>query len=317
MRGQIVRNQSQQVLVHAVAITLILLVSLFLATKFGMIHCSQVPYWCKGYRTIISTIYGRPYPNVLILYGKSGMGDPKLLERIIEDKCNIYPVLADIDTVSAGNLSNYDVVIVEHARVLTPEQMDMLWDFAAKGGRLLLVGDVGAEPSKPSELVSVEEFNRESNAPTSRILNVWDRKDEFGNYVLFGTRFLGLKYLGNYCKDSNSCHVSGTLLFNPDLLSAGLPSRAPFPLNFAVVEDLHGSALGPHTTVATVENVAPVYGTSPPYPAIIRTEYRMIYMAFPPEELWAMVDRAIRSGKVPPYAPVALIVRNICNWASS
>lgn len=316
MRGQVVKNQTYQILIHAVAITLLLVVALTLATKFGLIHCSQVPYWCDGYRQIISTFYGRTYPAILILYGDSGMGDPQLLSRIIEDKCRLYADIDRIDTVSAGNLENYDVVIVERARVLSPEQMSMLWDFTAKGGKILIVGDVGVEAELPSQFVTVQETNEDTNTVQEKILNIWDRKDEFGSYVLFGTRFLGLKYLGNYCSD-DGCTVSGTISFKRDYLTAGLPSRAPFPINFAIVEDLRYSSLGPHTTVATIDGVAPVHGAKAPYPAIIRTGYRMIYMAFPPEELWKMVDQQVRSGTVPEYASVALIIQNICNWASS
>ncbi|MDN5358610.1 MAG: hypothetical protein PWP76_453 [Candidatus Diapherotrites archaeon] len=316
MRGQVVKNPTYQIVIHAVAITLLLLAALTLATKFGMIHCSQVPYWCSGYRAIISAIYGRTYPAVIILHGDEGMGDPRLLSRLLEDKCRIYADVEDVDTVSPGNLDRYDVVIIERARKLSPEQMDMLWDFTAKGGRILIIGDVGVEPESPAEYVQVEEFNEETNTTTKRVVNTWDRQDEFGNYVLFGTRFLGLKYHGNYCEDED-CEISGTISFKPDVLTAGLPNSAPFPLNFAVVEDLRSSVLGPHTVVATIDNVAPVYGQKAPYPAIIRTGYRMIYMAFPPEDLWELVDRETRSGTVPPYASVALIVLNICNWASS
>ncbi len=316
MRGQIAKNPTQQIIIHAISITLLLFVALFLATKFGMIHCSQVPYWCDGYRIIVSTIYGRSYPSILILHGDSGMGDPKLLARIIEDKCRLYPVVDRIDTVSAGNLENYDVVIVEKARELTPEQMSMLWDFAAKGGKILIIGDVGVEPSRPDEVLTVEEYNEDMNAPVEVVKNSWDRVDEFGRPILFGTRFLGLKYYGNYCSDEN-CTVAGIISFKDDVLTAGLPSSAPFPLNFAVVGDLRYSALGPHTTVATIDRVSPVYGLKAPYPAIIRTGYRMIYMAFPPEELWKLVDREVSSGTVPPYASVALLIPNLCNWASS
>ena len=316
MRGQIVKNPSQQLLFHALAITLLLFVALFLATKFGMIHCSQVPYWCQGYRSIVSALYGRSYPAILILHGDSGMGDPELLSRIIEDKCRLYPVVDHIDTVSAGNLDNYDVVIVEKARKLTPDQMSMLWDFTAKGGKILVIGDVGVEPARPGEILTVEEYNEDANSTVEVVKNLWDRKDQFGRYVLFGTRFLGLKYYGNYC-NGDECTVSGTISFKDDPLTAGLPNSAPFPLNFAVIEDLRYSTLGPHTTVATIDNVAPVYGLTAPYPAIVRTGYRMIYMAFPPEELWRMVDQQVRSGTVPPYASVALIIPDLCNWASS
>jgi len=316
MRGQLVQNQTYQIIVHAVSLTLLILVALVLATKFGLIHCSQVPYWCDGYRQIISTFHGRSYPSILVLYGDSGMGDPHLLYRIIEEQCRLYVDLDHVDTVSFGNLENYDVVIVERARVLSPEQMDMLWEFTAKGGKILIIGDVGVEAEAPSQFVTVEDVNEDANTVEQRVLNNWDRKDEFGRYVLFGTKFLGLRNLGNYCSEEE-CSVSGRISFKRDVLTAGLPSRVPFPLNFTVVEDLRFSSLGPHTTVATIDGVASVQGAKPPYPAIVRTGYRMIYMAFPPEELWEMVDKQLRAGTVPEYTPVALIMRNICNWASS
>jgi len=303
--------------VHAVALSVLVLVALTLATKFGLIHCSQVPYWCEGYRKILTAFYGRTYPSVLILYGDSGMGDPQLLYRILEDKCRFYVDIDHVDAVSSGNLDNYDVVVVERARVLSPEQMDVLWEFVAKGGKMLVIGDVGVEAESPAQLVFVEgEVNGDVNTVEKRVLNVWDRKDEFGRYVLFGTKFLGLKYVGNYCPE-DGCTVSGTISFKRDIITSGLPSRAPFPLNFAVVEDLRFSSLGPHTTVATIEGVAPVNGAKPPYPAIVRTGYRMIYMAFPPEELWRVIDEEVRKGNVPEYASVALIIKNMCNWMSS
>lgn len=306
-----VQNQTHQLIVHAVALSVLVFVALTLATKFGLIHCSQVPYWCDGYRSVISTFYGRTYPSIIILHGDTGMGDPQLLYRIIEDSCQLFVDIDRVDAVSLGNLDSYDVVIVERARTLAPEHMDTLWEFVAKGGKILLIGDVGVDVETPEEYVTVED----TNTAESKILNTWDRKDEFGRHILFGTRFLGLRYIGNYCS-GDDCSVSGTISFKQDILTKGLPSRVPFPQNFAIVEDLRSSSLGPHTTVATIEGVAPIQGAKPPYPAILRTGYRMVYLAFPPEELWKMVDNQLDKGNVPEYASVLGIIRNICNWAS-
>ncbi|NPA76990.1 MAG: hypothetical protein GXN93_04545 [Candidatus Diapherotrites archaeon] len=326
MRGQIVKNQTQQLLIHAIAISALVLVALFLATRYGLISCDQVPYWCSGYHMILEKIYGRTYPNILILYGKSGMGDPHALANFITNNCNLYAQTMPISMVGPGNLSSYDVLIVEHARTLTPEEMAAIWDFAARGGKVLIAGDVGVDAEKNSQYLRVpdnttwsEMDHVDANSETNSgghlvIMNRWDRVDAFGNPILFGTQFLGLKYVGDYCHGEANCDVMGYLVPIDDELTSGLHVRVPFNHDFVVVQPLQTSIFGQQKIFATIGGVGACCGQSPPYPVAIRDGYRVVYYAFPPDIV--LKDVNATGDSQTRYALVRLLY-DICRWAAT
>ena len=250
---------------------------LFLVTKYGYIHCSTIPHWCKVYATINKAIYGRSYPLILILHGDRGLGDPLFLEKYIRNKCHYNVHSRDIGSVSLGNLENFDVVVVEKARYLTADQLEMLWDFVAKGGKLVIIGDVGVEGPEEEYLTweDLGEKNKEG------IVNPWDRKKEDGTIIDFGSSLLGLKFYGIY-GEKNS--FSGELRTEDDILTDGMPRILDLNTAFAVTKPYGTSVLGSPKVVAYITGVGSVGGARPPYPAAVRIGYRLIYLAYPPEE---------------------------------
>jgi hypothetical protein len=68
---------------------LVAFVGLYLATKFGFVHCSQLPHWCKIYSSINTALYGRVYPNVVVLYGEEGLGNPQALVSYFRNQCRL------------------------------------------------------------------------------------------------------------------------------------------------------------------------------------------------------------------------------------
>ncbi len=250
--------------------------SLYLATKYGFIHCSVIPHWCSIYSSINSKLYGRIYPSVLLLYGDKGLGDPHIVENYIRNVCKYHIRSAPVSAVSLGNLQNYDVVIVEHARYLTAEQLASLWDFAAKGGRLVLIWDVGVDGPENEFLTwkDLGEENREG------IVNRWDRKKEDGTVVDFGSSVLGLKYLGVSGEEND---LSGVVYFNRDMMTEGLPKSLDLRGKFVATRITNSSVFGPLTVAGVIDDTGEVNGVKPPFPAVVRIGYRVVYIAYPPE----------------------------------
>lgn len=251
---------------------LALFVGLYLATKFGFIHCSQLPHWCKIYSTVSSSLYGRVYPNVAVLYGNEGIGNPQALTNYLRSQCRLHVRAIPIKTIGPANLENYDAVIVEKARRLDAQQLEMLWDFVSKGGKLIIIGDVGVEGNDYLTWEDLEE-NKEG------IVNPWDRKKEDGTIIDFGSSLLGLKYV----ETVSGAGVTAIIKFNKDLLTDGLPDSLSLEGPIAVIVPYGTSVLGPVKVVAVADGLRAYGEYKPPYPAVIRVGYRLAYFAYPPE----------------------------------
>ena len=250
---------------------------LYLATKYGFIHCSVLPHWCGIYRSINTAVYGRVYPSVIILYGDSGLGDPKFLEQYIRKVCRYHVRSVPVGYVSLGNLQSYDVVIVEHARKMSAAQLEMLWDFVSNGGKLVLIGDSGVEAPNPEEYLTWKELGEENK---EGIVNPWDRVKEDGTTIQFGTYLLGLKFYGVGGEENE---ISGEVKFEDDILTEGLPISLDLKTRFAATKPLNSSVFGPQLIDATIVNTGKVNGAKPPFPAVMRIGYRIVYLAYPPE----------------------------------
>ncbi len=283
MRGQV--QVDARFIVNLLIITLLLVAALTLATRFGFIQCNQIPYWCEGYHRIMGAILGRTYPAVLVLYGDDGMGDPKLLRDFIYHECHIYTDLIHIRNISSGNLSNYDVVIVEKAKRMRGEQLGMLWDYLANGGRLIFVADSGTEG---------DDILKEENKP----INPWDRETD-EEIIRFGRDVLGLRYVGNYCDECEEIYAY--LESSGDALTAGV-GKVPITSNFAVVEEYGSSLFGLQYRSASIDGVSEFNGIEPPFPGIVRVGYRIIYFAVPPEVLLTSGTRG------------SILLYNLCDY---
>ena len=186
------------VALKAVGIIVLVAVVLFILTWSGIVKCGSIPYWCDVYDSVIGP------PRVLIVYGAEGLGDPEALKLVMQDPVTVGAKavdLSDIDRVSLGNLRGYKLVIVEHAKQMNAEQLEMFMDYVNKyGGRLIWVGDAGTVRPEEEEDVLLD-----INAPVSSN-NPWSRyKETETEYipVLFD-EFLGLRFVGNYC-DLKKC----------------------------------------------------------------------------------------------------------------
>jgi hypothetical protein len=179
-------------------ILVLVIVLVFILTWSGIMNCSQIPYFCDVYETVLGA------PRVLIIHGDEGLGNPEELRLFLQDprKVGIGAVdIIHIDRVSQGNLANYKLVIVEKAKKISMGQLSMFVDYVQlAGGRLVWVGDAGTQRAD-DELENLKDVNN------SKLMldNPWARaKEEETEYnVLNFDEFLGLRYVGNYCTEFN------------------------------------------------------------------------------------------------------------------
>ncbi len=126
---------------HIIVLAVLVFILLFVVTKFKWVHCSQVPGdWCSVY----CSVAGRS--RIAIIEGEGGIGDPLELRRqITRERFNTYPETIPMEALSAGVLKNYELVIVEGAKRITPIQVNAIRDYASSGGSVLWLGDSGTE----------------------------------------------------------------------------------------------------------------------------------------------------------------------------
>lgn len=124
---------------HILVFLLLLLVLLVVVTRFGWVHCSQVPgNWCDIYCNEIM----RSHSRVILLYGDSGLGDAQLLEQEIR-KARPYTYLEPyyVKHLSAGMLDDADLIILEHMDTVSFSQALAIRDYLKGGGSALWIGD--------------------------------------------------------------------------------------------------------------------------------------------------------------------------------
>ncbi len=209
-----------------VGIVILVVVVLFILTWSGVVKCKDIsPYWCEFYDMVVGS------PRVLIVYSDSGLGDPQKLKTLLQDPRYIGIGAVDVqhvDRISLGNLKKYKLVIVEHARKLSSDQLEMFMQYVnAHGGRLVWVGDSGVEFGEKE----LREYG-DTNGDMIKADNPWFRiKDNDTEFELIKfDEFLGLRYLDNYC------------------------AQAKCPENFFSVGVLESESTGDHPLI---------FGTSP------------------------------------------------------
>ncbi len=181
-----------------IGVIVLIVVLLFIVTWAGMIKCSAIPFWCDIYETVLGS------PRVLIVQGDEGLGNPELLKEFLQDpqKVGVNAVdIANLSSVSLGNLKRYQLVIVEKAKKMDMDQLQMFMDYVQlNGGRLVWVGDAGTVrgDDELDDLIDV-------NSVSSLLDNPWARavENDSDYSVVNFDEFLGLRYIGNYCKEFN------------------------------------------------------------------------------------------------------------------
>jgi len=190
------------------AIHLVILIGLVVALLFAFsmfTRCSAVPIpgWCDIYWGVLKMDNGGN-PKVLIVYGDGGLGDHELLEDIFESPAHLGKSVTTkhIDGISLGNLTKYDLVIVEEARRMGTDKIKMFIDYANTAGKKLVwTGDAGSEAYNEDEYVYWDEYPG-SDTNNHAVISPWIRKQ--GDDIISLEKLIGVRYLANYC-DVKDC----------------------------------------------------------------------------------------------------------------
>ncbi|MBU0662247.1 hypothetical protein KKH30_05135, partial [Candidatus Micrarchaeota archaeon] len=217
--------QAQQLgpLLYRIAILAVLVVAL-LGVIMWIFGCSIIPV--PGACDVWWGVMGEP--KVLIVHGDDGLGNPQLLQSAMESKehLGLRVRVAHLDTITLGNLKDYDLIIVEQARTMSTKKMKMLVDYALGGGRLVWTGDAGAEGAEGDMFLKAHEYAglaicddidtqkmwEERGLRISDVnctwrseisdIGPWARRYEDGdrNFAIKLDEMLNIKYIGNYCQ---------------------------------------------------------------------------------------------------------------------
>lgn len=122
-------------LISLLGLALLIFILLFLLVNFGFVRACDIP----GFSSVYYGIKGKP--QVAIVYGTDGYGNPEKLENILAERNNIVPILVDSRDLSYGILENYQLVIVDNAKTMKTSDLLVLSDYVKGGGRLVLTGD--------------------------------------------------------------------------------------------------------------------------------------------------------------------------------
>jgi len=253
-------------ILHIAILALLLGGLLFAALYIGVVKCGVVPGLCDVYFFILRFTEGGT-PKVLIVHGNEGLGNGELLERLIEDH-DVLGIPVDrqqLSLVSAGNLRDYDLVIVTQAKTISTNKLRIFLDYADYGGRLVWTGDAGTAFERGD--TPLYEHEREGK-PTcedilrvdphadlegtdcvyeadAKIINPWARVDDENRMINFD-KLIGVQYITKFC-DIRTCDDDpyiGELAAEPGAdhaLISGIRPNLAFYGDFAVVQDADGA----------------------------------------------------------------------------
>ncbi|MCD4740785.1 hypothetical protein K8R43_06440 [archaeon] len=141
---------------HIIAIFILILALLIVATKVGIMRCSDLG---NGFCQLMDTIFGRK--QIILVYGQDGIGDPIKTKNQIESMWRIPVYLAHIDSISGGTLDRYDMVIVEKCKEIPTSKLQYFNDYIMRkvDGRLVWVGDAGTFGGPNDMTCRILEFN--------------------------------------------------------------------------------------------------------------------------------------------------------------
>jgi len=135
-------------------LVVLVLVLLFVLVNFGYIRACDIP----GFSGIYYGIKGTP--QIAIVSGTDGGGDPEYLQGLVQASTNQYPPLLDLEQVpDAEALNSYDIVIVEHAKTIPTKTLWAFKDFVYRGGKLVWIGDAGTALGEKDYLCEKAEFS--------------------------------------------------------------------------------------------------------------------------------------------------------------
>ncbi len=223
----------------SIGLLLLLLAGLALVlVHFNVVSCGFYSnLGCDIYYSIVAG----DKPNILVVYGTEGMGNPQLLADTLKSpRFNAHVNMRELSLTTLPLLSDYQLVIVEHARKMSIGQIKMFQEYAARGGRLVWIGDAGSmAPEGESDAnYFLMKGQRKAGASKSEYMGPWARRQGDKQVSLDYT--LGVNYRGNYCEllPCRDGELVGNLDF-PDTgarLANGLSQGLPFYGDFSVVE---------------------------------------------------------------------------------
>ncbi len=261
---------------HIIVVALLVVVLFFVLTKLDWINCHQIPGWCPIY----CSIAGRS--RIALAYGNSGMGNPTALRGEIMR----YRPSADVELIHCSELNfnllkNYELVILEHCKKLSVGRAEALKAYINSGGDLLWIGDSATElfytPTRIAELKEQSKnYSKNKTTPYEKAMKELKEKQNLGAFdsILF------IKYLG----ERNVTHFYFRRVMNKqdNLMLSGIAKETY--LNFTSPFIFSKIEANP-VVVSRLMDVSLTNNET--YPAFldIKTTGRIVYLAFPPENL--------------------------------
>lgn len=298
-----------------VGVILLVAILLLVLMWAGVVRCGSFPYLCDFYYAVVGS------PRVAIIYGDEGLGDPVKLQMMLLNPEIVgaeYVTTYHIEQVALANLKNYKLIIVERAKQMSREQLEMFMQYVNQaGGRLVWIGDAGIEPideekNAYNDLKGIIESDPDDmNIPASSktelldaLENPWVRVLEKDNsYAITDfSQFLGVEYVGNYCGLLGGAKCSDKLMTvgsiqpektgdNP-LIYGMAPSftlRVKEGRDFSVVRIIPNSNTGIAASLnfptSLLTNDKDDMGKNVPFIVTSGFGERVAYYAYPPEYL--------------------------------
>ncbi|MDP2666195.1 MAG: hypothetical protein Q8P05_01685 [Candidatus Diapherotrites archaeon] len=213
--------------IYHVGVALVLvLVILGLITWSGFLSCRDIPGWCDVYYGIKGS------PKTLIVFGDDGLGNPDWLAQQLRDPNGAHASnlsRQQLDFVSAGNLKEFDLVIVTRARTMPTEKLKAFMEYADAGGRLIWTGDAGTGLTNEDQFLYADDLDENAG---HEILTPWARKDSETNTPIRFDQYISAAYQGNWCEVRECAIEQQVGLLVPE-------TGADHPLIFGIANNLN------------------------------------------------------------------------------
>jgi hypothetical protein len=279
---------------HLLVLLGLLFILLLILSWTNILPCSKLPGWCAVFYKI------KGAPNILIVYGDSGMGDPIILKNLLSNR-DVVPkqfggnvILKKLDLISLDTLEQYDVVIVERARKITTAQMQIFSDYITKNprqGKLIWTGDAGTEMGADDEIYAVQkqvwnQYDLNYTIETEKYPSPLARKTQDGRIIEMN-KLLGVKYLfsenygneqkliGTFAKALNNSYTRG-IKEGISIYSKGFVINEVYP--DATILGVLEAAPRPDLNIQYERNSVPLITTN--------LNGRIAYYSIPPEWLF-------------------------------
>lgn len=246
----------------------LVLVLLFVLTKTRVIYPSSIPFWQNVYCNVFVQHNGR----IAIIYGPDGIGNINNLTTMIQQvNPNLVVEPISVSSLSTGLLSDYDLVVLDHAKTVSFTSVLDVENYLNSGGQLLWIGDAFSnQVLTASDLAYAKLVNQTQPFYYENLSAQAKKQIGFGS---FGSNYLFASFLG-----VNFYNVTFNIDAPNNYLVSGLKSGENLGLDSALI-NLYSSP--------TQTRVADIAIGNQTYPAVIIEKSVgsvIVYTAFPPEE---------------------------------